>query len=73
MYERADLPEGAAKHLLAIQDIAVRDKLANILSAHKAVSPATLPTTLPPFRGLGDEHVVNLEPNTSPVVAKPYR
>ena len=72
-YEGTGLPEGAAKHLLPIKEEAVRDNLAAILTKHKDVCPVELPKTLPPLRGLGDEHHIKLVPGAKPVAKSPYR
>ena len=72
-YEGTGLPEGAAKHLLPIKEDAVRDNLAAILMKHKDVCLAELPKTLPPLRGLGEEHHIKLVPGAKPVAKSPYR
>ena len=72
-YEGTGLPEGAVKHLLPIKEDAVRDNLTAILMKHKDVCPSELTKTLPPLRGLGEEHQIKLVPGAKPVAKSPYR
>ena len=72
-YENANLPKGAANHVLGVQDKHVCEQLAGKLVQYKQVYPVSLPKMLPPLHGLGDKYIVILENGTKSVSISPYR
>jgi len=72
LYNDKNLPQGAAAHL-ATATPEVKEKLINLFEEFKYIFPAKLPLTVPPNRGVGDEHVISVEPGSKIPARPPYR
>ena len=72
LFSKPSLPEGAVPHLLHAKP-EERPVLENILTKFKDIFLPSLPTYVPPQRGLGDEHKINLKAGAKPAAKKLYR
>ena len=50
-----------------------REVLSEVLTEFKEVFPAALPFGVPPDRGLGDVHRINISEGAQPIAKKAYR
>lgn len=72
LFSKPSLPEGAVPHLLHAKP-EERPALEKLLEKYKDIFPPSLPTYVPPKRGLGDEHKIPLEIGAKPAAKKLYR
>ena len=72
LYGDPSLPDGAVPHLLAAPELC-KSLLRQLFKDYKALFPASLPTTTPPDRGLGDVHAIPLIEGAKPVHKTMYK